>query len=116
MVVNGSSRKGILLNASNMGGVWKHQIRSAHSIMVALLKIHGASLNDESRHTFLAEVEAIVNTRPITSVSLSDVHSPVSLWPMQLLAMKLRVVIPRPGESQKEDIYCRKQSGDVCNT
>ena len=108
-MVNGSSRKGILLNASNMGGVWKHQIRSAHSIMVALLKIHGASLNDESRHTFLAEVEAIVNTRPITSESLSDVHSPVPVCPMQLLIMKSRVVMPPPGEFQKEDIYCRKQ-------
>ena len=51
---------------SNMGGVWDLQIRSALSILVALLKIDGASLNDESFHTFLAEVEAIVKTRPIT--------------------------------------------------
>ena len=42
--------------ASNMGGVWEHQIRSARSILVALLKIHGTSLNNESLHTFLAEV------------------------------------------------------------
>ena len=95
--------------ASNMGGVWERQIRSAHAILVALLKIHGTSLNDESLHTFLAEVEAIVNTRPITSESLSDVHSPVPLCPMQLLALKSRVVMPPPGEFQKEDIYCRKQ-------
>ena len=80
--------------ASNMGGVWERQIRSAHAILVALLKIHGTSLNDESLHTFLAEVEAIVNTRPITSESLSDVHSPVPLCPMQLLIMKSRVVMP----------------------
>ena len=51
---------------SNMGGVWECQIRSALSILVGLLKIHGASLNDESFRTFLAEVEAIVKTRPIT--------------------------------------------------
>ena len=116
MLVNGSSGKVILLTASNMGGVWEHQIRSAPSVMVALLKIHGASLNDESLHTFLAEAETIVNTRPITSEFFSDVHSPVPLWPMQLLAMKSRVVIPLPGESLKEDIYCRKQGGDMCNT
>ena len=35
-------------------------------------------LNDESICTFLAEVEAIVNTRPIASESLSDVHSPAT--------------------------------------
>ena len=91
-----------------MGGVWERQIRTAHSILVALLKIHGTSLNDESLQTFLAEVEAIVNTRPITSESLSDVHSPVSVCPVQLLTMKSRVVMPPPGEFQKEDIYCRK--------
>ena len=95
--------------ASNVRGVWEHQMRSACSILAALLKIHGASLNDESPHTFLAEVEAIVNTRPITSESLSDVHSPVPLCPMQLLIMKSRVVMPPLGEFQKEDISCRKR-------
>ena len=74
--------------ASNTGGVWEPQIRSAHSILVALLKIHETSLNDESLRTFLAKVEAIVNTRPITSESFSDVHSPVPFCPMQLLTMK----------------------------
>ena len=53
--------------ASNTGGVWEPQIRSAHSILVALLKIHEKSLNDESLRTFHAKVEAIVITRPITS-------------------------------------------------
>ena len=94
--------------ASNMGGAWERQIRSARSILVALLKIHGTSLNDESLRTFLAKVIAIVNTRPIRSESLSDVHSPVPVCPMQLLIMKSRVVMPPPGEFQKEDIYCRK--------
>ena len=90
--------------ASNMGGAWERQIRSARSILVALLKIHGTSLNDESLCTFLAKVKAIVNTRPIRSESLSDVHSPVPVCPMQLLIMKSRVVMPPPGEFQKEDI------------
>ena len=62
------------------------------------------NLNNESLQTFLAEVEVIVNTRPITSV-----HSPFLLCPMQLLAMKSRVVMPPPWEFQKEDIYNRKQ-------
>ena len=101
--------------ASNMGGVWKRQIRSVLLILVALLKIHGTSLNDESRCTFLAEVEAIVSTRPITSESLSDVHRPVPLFPMQLLTMKSRVFMPPPGGFQKKT-YIVGDSGDVCNT
>ena len=95
--------------ASNIGRVSEHQIRSASSILVALLKLHRTGLNDESLWTFLAEVEAIVNTRPITLESLSDVHSPVPLFPMQLLTMKSKVIIPPPGEFQKEGIYYRKQ-------
>ena len=101
--------------ASKMGGVWERQITSAHSILVALLKIHGTSLNDESLRTFLGEVEAIVNTRPIKPESLSDVHSPVPLCPTQLLTMKSRVVMPPPREFQKET-YIVGNSGDVCNT
>ena len=45
--------------ASNMEGVWECQIRSACSILVALLKIYGTRLNNESLQTFLAEVKAI---------------------------------------------------------
>ena len=59
--------------------MWERQIRYAHSIFVTLLKIHGISLNDESLQTLLADVEVIVNTRPITSESLSDVHNPVPI-------------------------------------
>ena len=33
--------------ARNIGRVWERRIRSARSISVALLKIHGTSLNDE---------------------------------------------------------------------
>ena len=90
--------------ACNMGGVWEHQMRFARSILVTLLKVHGISLNDESLRIFLAEAEAFVNTRPITSKSLSDVDSPVPLCHMQLLTMKSRVVMPPLGEFQKKDI------------
>ena len=81
---------------SNMGRLWERQKRSVRSILVALLKIYG-SMNDESLGTLLAEVEAIVNARPIPSESLSDVYSPVLLCPVQLLTMKSVVVMPPPG-------------------
>ena len=77
--------------------------------MVALLKIHGKSLNDESNQALLAEVEAILNIRPIALESLLVIYSPVPLCPMELLTMKPMVLMPPPGEFQKEDIYCKKQ-------
>ena len=48
--------------ASHMGGVWERQIRSARSILASLLKNHGTCLKDESLHTLMTEVEAIVNS------------------------------------------------------
>ena len=51
MRVNGGecmSWKRNLPAASNIGGVWERQIRSARKILESLLKTHGASLSDES--------------------------------------------------------------------
>ena len=70
------------LTDSNVGGVWECQTRSARSILVALLKLQGTSLNGYSLQAFLAEVETIVNTRYIASESLSDVYSPVPFCPI----------------------------------
>ena len=47
---------------SYMGGVWERQIQSARNILVALLKTHGQSLNDEGLRTLVAETEAIINS------------------------------------------------------
>ena len=49
--------------ASHMGGVWERQIRTASGIRNALVKTHGKSLDNESLHTLLVKVEAIVNSR-----------------------------------------------------
>ena len=84
-------------------------MRSSRSIMVALLNIHGPTLNDESLQSLLAEVEAIVKTRPITSEPLSDVHSPFAWYPMKLVTMKSRISMP----SWK---YILGNNRDKCNT
>ena len=60
-------------SGSHMGGVWEHQIKSAHVILSALLKQHGTSLNNKSLITLLTEVESIVNSRPLTVETLGDV-------------------------------------------
>ena len=97
-----------LPSASNMGGVWERQIRSARTILTSLLKTHATSLNDESLHTLLIEVEAIVNSHPLTTDLLSDVNIMMPLSPINLLTLRSRVVMPPPGVFTAPDIYCCK--------
>ena len=77
--------------ASNMGGVWEQQIRSARSIIAALLKQHGESPNDESMRTLLSEVEEIINSRPVTCDNIGYENSIFPLNPMQLQSMKTKI-------------------------
>ena len=97
-----------------MEGVWRRQIRFARSILLAVLKVHGISLNDESLQIFFAEVEAIVHTRRITSESSSDVLSPNPFCRMPLLTIKSRVVM-LPQESSRKRRYIVGNRGDICN-
>ena len=62
-----------------------------------MLRTHGDSLNDESLRTLLGEVEGILNSRSITCESIVDVNCYLLLSPMQLLAMKTKMVMPSPG-------------------
>ena len=65
--------------AAHMGGVWERQIRSARSILAALLKTHGHSLNDEGLRKLVAETEAIINSRSLTVESLSYINNEIPL-------------------------------------
>ena len=94
--------------SSHVGGVWERQIRSIRSVLSSLLKEHASRLNDESLRTLLVEVEAIVNSRPLSADSLSD-ESVEPLTPNHLLTMKTKVVLPPPGVFQRADVYCRKR-------
>ena len=58
---------------SHMGGAWEKIIRSTRTILRALIKEQ--LLNDEQLLTFMAEVEKILNDRPLTPVS----HDPIDL-------------------------------------
>ena len=94
--------------ASHMGGVWECQIRSVRSILSALMREYGHVLDDESLRTLMAEVECIINSRPLT-VPSSDPGDLDPLTPSHLLTMKSKIVMPPPGNFQKADVYLRRR-------
>ena len=94
--------------ASHMGGVWERQIRTVRSVLSSLLQEHASRLNDESLRTLFTEVEAVVNSRPLTTDTLSD-ETIGPLAPSNLLTMKTKVVMPPPGVFQRADVYCRRR-------
>ena len=81
----------------------------ATGILEGLLKIQGQSLNDEALRTLMAEVESIINSRPLTVETLSDINSQIPLSPSNLLTMKTNVVMPPPGVFTKPDLYSRRR-------
>ena len=95
------------LHASNMGGVWEQQIRSACSLLNSLLKTHGSNLFEESLQTLVVEV--IVNSRPMTTQEMNDVTSLTPLSLINLLTIKSGVVMLPPGNFTTTDRYSRKQ-------
>ena len=95
--------------ASHMGGVWERQIRSTRNILATLLKTHGHSLNDEGLRTLVAETEAIINSRPLTVESLSDINSEIPLSPSNLLTMKSDNIMLPPGVFNRPDLYSRRR-------
>ncbi len=94
--------------ASHFGGVWERQIRTVRKVLTQLSKEFGDQLDEESFRTLMCEVEAIVNSRPLTSVS-TDPDDMNALTPSHLLTMKSNVVLPPPGIFQRADIYMRKR-------
>ena len=92
-----------------MGGIWDCQIRSARTILEALLKTYGSILNEENLRTLITEIEAIINSRPLTAETLSDANSEMPLSPNQLLTMNTDVILPLPGTFSKPDIYSRRR-------
>ena len=80
-----------------MGEAWERQIRTASGILNVLIKTHGKSLDDESSHTLLVKVEALLNSRLMTAKTISEFKSDIPLSPPNLLTMKLKVTLPPPG-------------------
>ncbi|XP_033096702.1 uncharacterized protein LOC117100976 [Anneissia japonica] len=70
--------------ASHFGGVWERLIRSVRKVLHGVLRQQ--TLTTEVLHTLLTEVESILNSRPLTDLSLDQNHDP--LTPNHLLLLR----------------------------
>ena len=92
-------------HASHMGGVWERMIGIVRRILDSMfLKLGPAQLSHDVLHTFLAEVSAIVNSRPLVPVS-DDPECPEVLTPAMLLNQKTKILSAPPGTFTREDLF-----------
>jgi hypothetical protein len=91
-------------HASNFGGIWERQIRAVRRALDGLTQ-ERHRLSDEGLHTLMCEVEAILNSRPVTPVS-DDSTDLEALTPNHLLLGRRYAQLP-PGQFGNEDIYKR---------
>ncbi|XP_067369271.1 uncharacterized protein [Channa argus] len=96
-------------SSSHMGGVWERQIRTIRSVLTAILDQSAKRLDSASLRTFLYEVMAIINSRPLTTEHLNDPTSLEPLTPNHILLMKSGVILPPPGQFVSQDLYLRKR-------
>ena len=93
--------------ASHMAGVWERLIRSTKTLLRTLVNDSSSRLlTDESLTTLLAEVEAILNDRPLTP-NPSSVDDAPALTPNMLLTFQRRPAVP-PGTFSPNDQYSRR--------
>ncbi|XP_033761542.1 uncharacterized protein LOC117343309 [Pecten maximus] len=75
-------------HSSHMGGVWERLIGMARKILDAMfMELSSRSLTHEVLVTLMAEVSAIMNSRPVAQIS-TDPEVPVILSPTTLLTQK----------------------------
>lgn len=96
-------------SSSHMGGVWERQIRTIRSVLTVILDQSAKRLDSASLRTFLYEVMAIINSRPLTIEHLNDPTSLEPLTPNHILMMKSNIIFPPPGEFVSSDLYLRKR-------
>ncbi|XP_075436064.1 uncharacterized protein LOC142472776 [Ascaphus truei] len=95
-------------HSSHMGGAWELMIRVARRILDSMmLKTDLAQLSHEVLMTFMAEVSAIVNARPLVPVS-TDPESPSILTPAMLLTQKVGSIPVPAGDFNSKDMYKRQ--------
>ena len=95
--------------SSHMGGVWERQTHSVRQILSSLMRTRGLSLSGEAFRSFMVQVAAVLNSRPLTANNLSNPDDPPPLCPSQLITLKSKVILPPPGQLLPEDICLQRQ-------
>ena len=90
--------------SSHMGGVWERMIRTIRQVLKSTLKEQVVS--DEVLLTFMAEAVNIINSRPLTRNSDSQLDE-LPITPNHLLHLRPTPSLP-PGSFCKEDMYCKR--------
>ena len=92
-------------HASHMGGIWERMIGVTRRILDSmLLETKSKPLTHETLTTFLTEVCAIINARPLVPIS-SDPESPMILSPSMLLTGKVDFLPVVSDSLDLKDIY-----------
>ena len=94
-------------HSSHMGGVWERMIGVARRILDSMLSnTDNKVLTHDVLNTFMAEVSAIINSRPLVPVS-TDPEAPLILTPAMLLTQKTEYVFQSDelGDFNKKDLY-----------
>ncbi|GBM28342.1 hypothetical protein AVEN_229526-1 [Araneus ventricosus] len=89
------------------GGFWERIVRSVKSCLKHILGKY--SLTYEELYTVLVEIEAVINSRPITYL-YSNVNEPDPLSPSHFLTGSKLIVLPSPNavpKSSKSDLIKR---------
>ncbi|XP_038153297.1 uncharacterized protein LOC119791326 [Cyprinodon tularosa] len=105
-------------HSSHMGGAWERMIGITRRILDSmLLQSRPSRLTHEVLTTFMAEVMAIVNNRPLVPVSM-DAQDPFILTPATLLTQKSNPHPIPPGKFDDKDMYRRqwRQVQSLANT
>lgn len=87
---------------SHHARAWERLIHSIRKVLNSTLRVE--ALDEEGLHMVLCEVEAILNSRPITKSS-TDPNDLEALTPNHLLLLKTQPSLP-PGLFQREDLGC----------
>lgn len=91
-------------HASHWGGSWERMIGLARRILDAMLLQLKDKLTHEVLVTFMAEVVAFINARPLVPVTMDPNHSFI-LTPAALLTQKTKIVSAPAGEFGVADLY-----------
>ena len=94
--------------SSHMGGCFERHIRTVRSILNQILFEHSHRLDTASLRTYMYEVMALVNSRPLGATQLNDSRLD-PLTPNHLIMMKSNCTTPAPGSFAKEDVFARKR-------